>query len=86
MTVAPSTTDGGGPLQGFAITADNETWHWADAVIDGDEIVLTSPSVTTPVAARYAWANRPLFANLSNGAGLSAAAFSSDITPGEYGP
>ncbi len=79
-------TRDGGPAQGFAITGDNETWHWADAAIDGSDVVLTSPAVPSPVGARYAWANRPTWANLVNGAGLAAAAFATDVTPGEFGP
>ncbi len=83
-----NTADGlaaqGGPLQGFAITEDNLTWHWADAEIQGDEVVLSSPSAPNPVAARYAWTSRPTWANLFNSAGLGAAAFATDVTPGEY--
>jgi len=75
---------GGGAIQGFAITEDNVTWHWADAQIDGNDILLSSASAPNPIAARYAWGNRPTWANLVNGAGLAAAAFASDVTPGEY--
>jgi len=80
------TAQGGGPIQGFAITGDNVTWHWADAVVDGNDVVLSSASVASPAAARYAWANRPTWANLVNAAGFPAAAFSTEVTPGEYGP
>ncbi|HXC50591.1 MAG TPA: sialate O-acetylesterase [Candidatus Limnocylindrales bacterium] len=80
------TAQGGGPIQGFAITGDNVTWHWADVAVDGNDIVLSSASVASPVAARYAWGNRPTWANLVNAAGLAAAAFSTEVTPGEYGP
>jgi len=76
----------GGAIQGFAITEDNVTWHWADAVVDGSDILLTSASAPNPIAARYAWGSRPTWANLVNGAGMAAAAFSTDATPGEYGP
>ena len=83
-----NTADGltaqGGPLQGFAVTEDNLTWHWADAEIQGDEVVLSSPNAPNPVAARYAWGSRPTWANLFNGAGQGAAAFATDVTPGEY--
>jgi sialate O-acetylesterase len=74
----------GGPLSGFAVTGDEVTWHWADAVIDGNEVVLTSANVPTPIAARYAWATRPTWANLFNGAALAAAPFATDVTPGEF--
>jgi sialate O-acetylesterase len=77
---------GGGALQGFAVSADGVTWHWADATIDGDDVVVSSAAVPSPVYARYAWGNRPTWANLVNVAGFAAAAFSSEVTPGEYGP
>lgn len=75
-----------GSIQGFAVTGDDVTWHWADATVDGSDILLTSAEVPSPIAARYAWANRPTWANLINGAGLAAAAFATDATPGEFGP
>ncbi|MFN2377214.1 MAG: sialate O-acetylesterase [Candidatus Binatia bacterium] len=76
----------GGAIQGFAVTGDHVTWHWADAVVDGNDILLSNASVPSPVAARYAWANRPTWANLVNAAGFAAAAFATDVTPGEFGP
>jgi sialate O-acetylesterase len=80
-----STMDGN-DIQGFAITEDNLTWHWADATIDGTDVLLSSPDAPSPVGARYAWANRPTWANLTNGAGLGASAFSTEVTPGQFGP
>jgi sialate O-acetylesterase len=85
-TATGLTTQDGGPVQGFAITEDNVTWHWADAVIDGTDVLLSSASAPNPIAARYAWGNRPTWANLVNGSGMAAAAFASDVTPGEFGP
>ncbi len=43
-------TEGGlisqnGSLNGFAIAGDDRIFHWADASIDGDTILLTSPQV-----------------------------------------
>jgi len=75
----------GGPLQGFAITEDLVTWHWADAQIEVDEVVVSSAQAPNPIAVRYAWANRPTWANLFNGAGLTAVPFSTDTTPGQWG-
>jgi sialate O-acetylesterase len=40
-------------------------------MIDGDSIVVSSPSVPKPVAVRYAWDANPE-ACLHNGAGLPA--------------
>jgi sialate O-acetylesterase len=73
-----------GGLTGFALSSNGSTWHWAEAVIEGNEVVLTSSEVPAPTAARYAWLSRPTWANLFNGAGLGAAPFATDVTPGEY--
>ena len=67
----------GGDLTGFAIAGADQKWHWADARIDGDSIVVSCKEVPSPVAVRYAWAANPA-CNLFNGAGLPAAPFRSD--------
>jgi sialate O-acetylesterase len=74
-------TDGGlvarGPLAGFAVAGRDRVWHWAEARLEGETVVVFSPAVPEPVAVRYAWqANPP--APLFNGAGLPAAPFRSD--------
>jgi sialate O-acetylesterase len=69
-----------GALQGFAIAGEDRKFVWADARIDGDTVVVSSPAVTTPVAVRYAWANNPA-ANLYNGAGLPTSPFRTDDWP-----
>ncbi len=68
----------GGNLKGFAITGDNKVWHWADAKIDGQAVVVTSPNVPKPVAVRYAYSGNPEGANLYNRDGLPAAPFRTD--------
>ncbi len=50
-------------------------WAWADAVIDGDSVVLSSPEVAAPVMGRYGWATNPEGCNLYNAAGLPASPF-----------
>lgn len=75
-------TDGGlkatgGKLQGFAVSGGDGVWHWADAVIDGDSIVVSSTAVPVPTAVRYGWANNPI-GNLYNGEGLPALPFRTD--------
>jgi len=66
----------GGVLKGFAIAGEDGRFHWADAKIDGDSVVLSSPSVAKAAMVRYDWASNP-FGNLCNGAGLPAAPFRS---------
>ncbi len=68
---------GGGPLKGFAICGEDKQWVWAEAQIEGDTVVLTSPEVPKPVAVRYAYANSPI-CNLYNQAGLPAYQFATD--------
>ena len=79
-------TDGGlvakgDKLKGFAVAGVDRKFHWADARIDGNTVVVTSPDVEFPVAVRYAWADNPE-CNLYNGAGLPASPFRTDEWPG----
>jgi len=67
----------GGELKGFAIAGADKKWFWAEARIEGDEVVVSSPDVKSPVAVRYAWADNP-DCNLFNGAGLPASPFRTD--------
>jgi sialate O-acetylesterase len=79
-----SHTEGGlvakGPLDGFAVAGQDRVWHWADARLEGDTIVVSSREVPAPVAVRYAWQSNPP-APVFNGAGLPAAPFRSDAWP-----
>ncbi len=68
---------GGGPLRGFAICGEDRKWVWAEAAIEGDTVVLSSPQVPKPAAARYAWASNPV-CNLYNKAGLPAYQFTTE--------
>ena len=63
--------------EGFYIAGADHVFHKADAVIDGDSIVVSSPEVRFPVAVRYAWANNPV-CNIFNGFGLPASPFRTD--------
>ena len=69
----------GGPLKWFAIAGADKKYVWADAKIEGDTVVVSSPKVPQPVAVRYAWADNPEGCNLYNAAGLPAAPFRTDI-------
>ncbi len=68
---------GDAPLKGFAIAGSDGHFEFADAKIDGDTIVVSSPKVPNPTAVRYAWTNNPV-ANLYNKAGLPASSFRTD--------
>jgi len=67
-------------LQGFAIAGEDDVFHWADAVIDGATVVVSSSEVPSPVAVRYAWARTAPWANLFNKDGLPALAFQTEMS------
>jgi len=67
-------------VEGFAICGNDHKFVWANAKIEGSDIIVSADSVTTPVAVRYAWASNP-FCNLYNGAGLPAGPFRTDNLP-----
>ena len=71
----------GGTLKGFEIAGADQKFVWADAKLDGDEVVVSSPSVAKPVAVRYAWSDDPEV-TLFNAAGLPASPFRTDTWPG----
>ncbi len=65
----------GDALQGFAIAGEDEKYEWAIAIIKGNKVQLTSPSIKVPKHVRYAWADNPDKANLYNKEGLPAVPF-----------
>jgi sialate O-acetylesterase len=71
----------GAKLEEFSIAGEDRKWVWAEARIEGDTIVVSSPSVPNPQEVRYAWQSNPA-ATLFNGAGLPAAPFRTDHWPG----
>ena len=66
-----------GELTGFAIAGEDNKFVWAKARIEGNKVVVSSPSVTKPTTVRYGWADFPVV-NLSNKAGLPASPFRTD--------
>ena len=68
----------GKPLKYFAIAGKDKVFHWADAKVDGESVIVSSGKVAEPVAVRYAWADNPVGCNLANKAGLPASPFRSD--------
>lgn len=67
-----------GKLGRFAVAGADKQWHWADARIDGKDVVISSPEVAKPVAVRYAWSMNPEGANLYNKDGFPASPFRTD--------
>ncbi|MBS2210289.1 hypothetical protein KEM09_02700 [Carboxylicivirga mesophila] len=67
------------PLNSFAIAGADKKWHWAQAEIKGNTVVVSSPKVAKPVAVRYAWAMNPSQQNLLyNAEGFPASPFRTD--------
>lgn len=70
---------GGGALGGFAIADEFGAFHWADARIEGKQVIVRAPGISDPRRVRYGWSSNPVRANLVNGAGLPASPFASDV-------
>lgn len=70
-------------VEGFAIRGEGEKkWHWADAKIDGNKVVLTSLEVPKPVAVRYLFMTNTSKGTLYNKEGLPACPFRTDREAG----
>ncbi len=70
------------PLNSFVIAGADQKWHWADAVIKGNAVEVSSPEVSHPKAVRYAWAMNPSQRNLLyNKEGFPASPFRTDAWP-----
>jgi sialate O-acetylesterase len=67
-------------LVGFAVAGQDRQWAWADAKIEGDNVLLSSAQVANPVAVRYGWAANPAV-NLYNKEGFPAEPFRTDDWP-----
>jgi len=67
----------GGPLTGFTIAGADKKFVKAEATIQEDKVIVTSPMVQNPVAVRYGWDSFPVV-NLWNRNGLPATPFRTD--------
>lgn len=72
-----------GKLQRFAVAGADGKWCWAEALIDGGTVVVSSTNVPQPVAVRYAYSSNPEGCNLYNREGLPASPFESKISTAE---
>lgn len=66
-----------GQLSDFIIAGADRKFVPAEAVIDGDTIVVSSPQVEKPAAVRYGWTNW-VMGTLFNKEGLPASSFRTD--------
>jgi sialate O-acetylesterase len=67
-----------GELAGFELAGAEEVYYSASALVQGDRVLVQSPSVEQPKSVRYAWKNNPP-ASLYNAVGLPASPFRMDI-------
>jgi sialate O-acetylesterase len=69
--------DPDGRVKGFAIAAVDRKFHWADATIQADAVVVSSLQASDPIAVRYGWGDSPI-CNLHNREALPASPFRTD--------
>ena len=62
----------------FAIAGADKKFVWANTIIEGDKIIVSSNKIKKPVYVRYAWADNPVHPNLYNEEGLPASPFRTD--------
>ena len=67
-------------LTWFEVIGEGSDFEKAEAKIDGDSVVLSSPKVKDPVAMRFGW-HKEAEPNLANSAGLPAAPFRAGKVP-----
>ncbi|MGQ9731094.1 MAG: sialate O-acetylesterase [Candidatus Zipacnadales bacterium] len=70
----------GAPLNWFEIIGRETDFCPAEAVIEGDSVVLSSPEVPDPVAVQFAW-HKTATPNLMNAEGLPAVPFRAGEVP-----
>jgi sialate O-acetylesterase len=60
------------------VAGADKRWVNATAEIDGNDVLVSSPEVASPVAVRYAYCQDPVGCNLYNKDGLPASPFRTD--------
>ena len=67
-----------GYIKGFEIAGADKQFHYAQAHITGNTVMVYNESVSNPVAVRYGWADNNLEDNLFNAEGFPAWPFRTD--------
>ncbi|MET0945618.1 MAG: sialate O-acetylesterase, partial [Flavobacterium sp.] len=73
------TTKENKPLKAFEIAGKDGKFVWANAVIQGDKIIISNEIILNPTRVRYAWADNPDQANLYNKENLPASPFEGSL-------
>jgi sialate O-acetylesterase len=69
------------PPRLFMLAPEGGPFVDAEAIIEGDTVVVRAPGVTAPDSLRYAWINDTAGANLTDDTGLPTAPFRTDTRP-----
>ena len=80
--VEPARPTPGEELNHFRLCGADRKWHAAEAVIDGDTVVVRSGKVPAPTGVQYAYNAVPERSNLYNKSGLPATPFA--MIDGEF--
>jgi sialate O-acetylesterase len=72
----PPTPTPDAKLDWLSIKSADGVWHWADAKIEGAELIVSAKAVEKPVAVRYAYTSQPLGHLLYNKDGMPVGPFS----------
>jgi sialate O-acetylesterase len=59
------------------MAGEDKKFVWANARIEGDQVIVSHPNISKPVAVRYGWSSNPPV-NLYNKANLPASPFRTD--------
>lgn len=73
--LAPTKEVSDAELTQFAIQDADGAWHWADAKIDGETVVVWHDDVEDPQNVRFGYQSNPVGINLYNKEGLPASPF-----------
>jgi hypothetical protein len=66
--------------RGFELAGTDGKYRWAQARLEGQDIIVSSPLVRHPASVRYAWSNTP-DGNVYNREALPAVSFRTDNSP-----
>jgi len=72
-----------GYAHGFEIAGSDGKFVWAQAIIDGNDILVFNNAVHQPLSVRYDWSNTP-DGNVFNKEGLPAIPFRTDAPKADY--
>jgi len=69
----------GSAIKGFALAGRDGKFQWADATLDGQDVLVHCEAVAGPVAVRYAWADNPDSTLYGKKSGLPVTPSRSDV-------